>query len=238
MDVFSDRNPVAPNKKELWGGLICFIAYLILIPVALSLLPWFSDDSTQTLFLYNLAVTVCDLVVVLFVFRDFLFRSKVPFGILIVTCLFGFLGGQALDRVWGGILGFLQTTFPETPVNMNQDNLVEFFDSYGGYMIIYTAVLIPFVEEILFRGVIFAPLCQKRPFWAYVASMSAFAFMHVLSFVGAQPWWMLLYSFLQYLPAGFVLCWSYQRSRSILTPIALHGLMNLYSSVTLLLWME
>lgn len=232
MNVFSNRNIIAPSKKELWAGLACFVAYLLGIPILLGLcVPYFSEDSLRANFLYNMTISVCSFLMVLFLFRDFLFRSRVPFGLLLVTTLFGFLGARGLESLWWIVLSFVQMLLPEFPSNMNQELVEEFLTSYKGYMILNVVLLAPFIEEILFRGIIFAPLCEKNPLLAYIASMSAFAFLHVLSYIGVQHWSVLLFSFLQYLPAGFVLCWSYQRTQSIWAPIVLHGLINLYSSI-------
>lgn len=231
MNVFNNRTIIAPDRRELWGGLGCFVAYLLAIPMVVSLFFAFSEDSLRTDFLYDLSITVCSFLLILAVFRNFLFRSGVPIGLLLMTCLFGFLGYRALDSLWWILLLFIQGFLPELPTNMNQELVEEFLRNYRGYMILNVVVLAPFVEEILFRGVIFAPMCKKRPFLAYVASIVAFAGLHVVGFIGYQPWWMLLFSFLQYIPAAFVLCWSYQRSCSIWAPILLHGIMNLVSSV-------
>ena len=232
MNVFSNRNLIAPTKKELWGGLACFIAYMIAIPILLQIcVPLFSIGGTYAAFLYNISCSVCSFLMVLVVFRKLLFRSQLPMMLLLHTCFFGFIGARALDRLWMLLLSFVQLLLPETPVNMNQDLVVEFMTSYTGYMLLDVVLLAPVIEELLFRGVIFAPLCEKKPILGYAASMTAFAFLHVVSFIGVQHWSILLFSFLQYLPAGFVLCWSYQRSQSIWAPIVLHGLINLYSSI-------
>lgn len=232
MIVFKNRILVSPTQKELWGGFACFAAYLIGIPLLLSVcFPYFSGEGVSVQFHYNVTVSVCNFLMVLIVFRKFLYRSQLPFLLLALTCLFGFLGTHALESLWWILLSFFQGWLPETPTNMNQASLELLLDSYRGHMLVITVVLGPFVEEILFRGVIFAPLCKKSPLLAYVLSMTAFAGLHILSFIGVQHWAVLLFSFLQYLPAGFVLCWSYQRSRSIWAPIVLHGLLNLYSSV-------
>ena len=232
MNVFSNRNIVAPSRKELWGGLICWFAYLLVIPVLLSLcVPYFSQDSIRASFLYNLTSIVCTFLLVVFLFRNFLFRSRLPFRLLLITCLFGFLGARALESLWWILLSFISPLLPESPSNMNQNIVMEFLNTYTGFMLLDVALLAPFVEEILFRGVIFAPLCKKSPLLAYIVSMVAFAALHVISFIGVQHWSVLLFTSLQYLPAGFVLCWSYQRSGSIWSPIVLHGLINLYSSI-------
>ena len=232
MNVFSNRDVIAPTREELWGGFVCFMAYLLVIPAVLSLcFPIFAEDTPHSLFLYNLTISVCCFLLTLILFRKFLFRSRLPFGLLFVTCLFGFLANRALENLLWLLLSFLQQFLKETPINLNQNTVSAFLNTYRGAMLVNVVILGPFVEEILFRGVIFGPLCKKNIFLAYVASMVAFAALHVISYIGVQHWSVLLFSALQYLPAGFVLCWSYQRSQSIWAPIVLHGLMNLFVSL-------
>lgn len=232
MNVFNNRNIIAPSQKELWRGYVCFVAYLLVIPTVLSLcVPYFSESGSRAGFLFHLTSSVCNFLLVMILFRNFLFRSRIPFGLLLITCLFGFLGYRGLSAMWSLILVLAESLLPTEASNLNQNTVVDYLNHYSGYMLINVVVLAPVVEEVLFRGVIFAPLCKKNPLLAYVVSGGAFAMIHVLSYIGQQPGSVLLFSAAQYLPAAFVLCWSYQRTRSILAPIVLHGLMNLYSSI-------
>ncbi len=233
MIVFQNRNVIAPNKKDLLGGMLCWFAFLFL-PFFLIFIPFFQDDSLRTQFLFELTVSVLTFLLALTVFRTFLYRSRLPFPLLLLTCFFGFIGTQALDSLWGLLLFSLQGLFPEAPTNMNQEAVNAFLESYRVPMILNVVIFAPFIEEFLFRGMIFAPLCRKSPFLGYAVSMFVFAAFHVIGFVGVQHWSVLLYSLLQYLPAAFVLCWSYQRSCSIWAPIVLHGLLNLYSTIFIL----
>ena len=234
MIVFHNRDIIAPNRRELLWGLICWICYMIVFPLAFSMSGFFAEDSLRSQFLYNLSVSVSSFLLVLFLFKDFLFRCRVPFLLIVLTCFFGYIGIMGLDSLMGLVLSFLLPLLKEEPVNMNQELVNSFLYAYKGAMIVDVALLAPVIEEILFRGVIFAPLCKKSPFWAYTVSMTVFSALHVTAYIGQQHWSVLLFSFLQYLPAGFVLCWSYQRSRSIWPPIALHGIMNLLSAIAIL----
>ena len=234
MIVFNNRDIIAPNRTELLWGLLCWICYMIGFPILFSALGFFAEDSLRSQFLYNLTISVSCFLLTLFLFRNFLFRSRLPFLLLLITCFFGYIGVMGLESLMGLFLSFLVPFLKESPTNMNQEIVNSFLYAYKGAMLVDVAVLAPLVEELLFRGLIFAPLCRRSPFWAYTASMAAFAALHVVSFIGDQHWTVLLFSFLQYLPAGFVLGWSYQRSRSIWAPIALHGVMNLYSAIMIL----
>ena len=59
-------------------------------------------------------------------------------------------------------------------------------------------------------------------FWAYAISAAVFCAVHVLSYVGRYEPALLALNFLQYLPAGLILAWAYEKSGSILCPILIH----------------
>ena len=234
MTVFQEKNLIVPSAKEMWAAMGCWVLDLIALPLLFSLFPFFREDSLRAQFLYDLSITVCSFIIILFCFRKFLFRSRLPFNLLALTCLFGFLGARGLEAFCGIFLSFFVSFLPEDALNMNQELVNSFLESYSLPMIINVALLTPFIEELLFRGSLFGPMCKKSPFLAYIVSMILFAGLHVVSFIGIQHWSVLLFSFVQYLPAGFVLGWCYQRSHSIWPPIVLHGLLNLFSSFMIL----
>ena len=234
MFVFKNRDVIAPSRKELLWGLLCWFAFMVGFPLLFGAMGIFAEDSLRANFLYNLTVSVSSFALVLLVFRNFLFRSRLPFYMLLITCLFGFIANMGLESLNNILLALLYPFLQEDPTNLNQEAVNSFLNNYTGYMLLDVILLAPIVEELLFRGTIFGPLCRRSPLWAYIVSIAAFATLHVVGSIGVQHWTVILFSFLQYLPGGFVLCWSYQRSQSIWAPIALHGIMNLYSSIMIL----
>ncbi len=86
--------------------------------------------------------------------------------------------------------------------------------------------LAPFVEEVLFRGLVFGGLKSRGRVLAYTVSCVLFALMHVWQFAVSS--WDLSYFLLmlQYLAPGLVLAWVYERSGTLWTSIALHAAAN------------
>lgn len=96
-------------------------------------------------------------------------------------------------------------------------------------MILVAVLLAPIVEETLFRGVLFGTIRRKSRLLAYIVTALVFSVYHLWQFfVGGFEWSMLLY-LLQYIPASLALCWCYERSGSIWSPIVLHAAINLIS---------
>ncbi|MCL2368723.1 MAG: CPBP family intramembrane metalloprotease [Oscillospiraceae bacterium] len=87
-------------------------------------------------------------------------------------------------------------------------------------------VLAPIWEEILFRGMIFAPLRNRNRVVAYAVSTLGFALLHTfmsLLFDFAPTLFLVT---LVYVPAGLALCWIHERTKSLWSAIFLHALMN------------
>jgi membrane protease YdiL (CAAX protease family) len=90
----------------------------------------------------------------------------------------------------------------------------------------FTACLItPPVEELIYRGVLVGALDDARRRWiAVVGSGTAFAALHWLY---GRP----LPAMVEYFGAGAVMAWAFLRSRSLLAPILLHALGNVFVGV-------
>lgn len=84
--------------------------------------------------------------------------------------------------------------------------------------------LAPLLEETLFRGVLFGALRGSRPVLAYVVSCGVFAAAHLWPYIGLGP--MVWLCVLQYLPVSVALCYSYEKSGCLWTPILLHMINN------------
>ena len=88
------------------------------------------------------------------------------------------------------------------------------------------SLLVPTVEECIYRGLIFRNLYGKSHWCAYIVSMLAFALIHILGYVRQYTPLEILMAVLQYLPAGLCLAWSYIKADTIFAPIAIHATVN------------
>lgn len=93
-------------------------------------------------------------------------------------------------------------------------------------MIVEVALLVPFLEEVLFRGYLLSFLKGSlHPFFAYVASSLAFAWMHYSVYQQASNW--------AFLPAlfifGFVAALIRDNNNSLLRIVGLHSGFNAIS---------
>jgi len=88
-----------------------------------------------------------------------------------------------------------------------------------GPWFVWAVVLAPLVEEWIYRGVLQSTLRERVPQCGRIAgSALAFWLVHWVSYGGVTP--------VIHLVAGLVLAWSFERTRSLLTPVLLHALGN------------
>ena len=99
-------------------------------------------------------------------------------------------------------------------------------------MLAIGVLLAPIVEEILFRGVVFGTLRKKSRLLAYAVSSVLFSIYHLWSYLIYSFNPVLLLFLVQYVPAGIVLAWSYERGRNVWCPVFLHMLIN-YISISI-----
>jgi hypothetical protein len=100
------------------------------------------------------------------------------------------------------------------------------------------AVLSPFAISCLFYATVFAPVCCKRPWLAYLLVALAVAFPRICN--GMTYWNPTdeLFLYLAQLPMHLIACWSYQKTDTVWAPITVHASANLIACVLcmLMLW--
>lgn len=94
-------------------------------------------------------------------------------------------------------------------------------------VLVTVIVLMPFVEEFLFRGVILGNLYQKNSVLAVMVSVILFTVFHTLPYLGVvgDPAYLCCYGF-QFIPMGLFLSWLYISTDSIVPPMAAHMILN------------
>ena len=99
---------------------------------------------------------------------------------------------------------------------------------------ITTIFLAPLSEECLFRGLMFGQTLKKSRLGAYALSAICFALIHVMGYLGTYTPLQLVLSLVQYLPAGLILAWSYEKAGTIAVPILIHMIINAISMVQII----
>ena len=224
---------VSLTNRETRNGLIYMAISLIALPWLLSEGNAYLADPLS-MGKVNFVYYLINFLVMIWLCRNFLGQSlnyalKIPFPVLWYGAL-GYLGAQALGEVLGILTLFLYPGFS----NVNDQTIISMLREDSQLIIWGTVFLVPLVEELFFRGLIFRNLWSKNHVAAYLVSMALFSLIHVAGYIGTYSPVHLLLCFVQYLPASFCLCWCYCQTGTIITPIIMHSLTNAMSVYYLL----
>ena len=137
-----------------------------------------------------------------------------------------------LNLCISGVLSWLAESIENIDaVNQNNEAIIEMTKNGYGKIRAIGVFMAPISEEVMFRGGIFRSLRKRSRIMAYCASMAAFSIYHVWTYAVNNPvYWIFV---VEYLPASFVLCRSYEKTDTIWSPIFLHMLINDISLKTL-----
>jgi len=134
----------------------------------------------------------------------------------------GFLAYQLLGIITTNLILAIDPDFS----NINDASINEMTQASRFLMVISTVFMVPFVEELFYRGFLFAQLRNRSRLLAYGVSIAVFCFIHIMGYIGSYSIPTLLLCFLQYIPAGLCIAWAYEISDSIFTPMLIHMLVN------------
>ena len=212
------------RDELLWGWVYLAFEFLflptILQLVSFSLFPGISDAEFNFLYYFvNFLATIL-------IFHSFLSRNLgIAKGKFLQVGLYVLLG---LVIYWTSNLVMSELTFRIMPdfYNVNDAGIAAMSQEAFLLMAIGTVLLVPVAEESLFRGLLFRGIYGKSRWAAYAVSALCFCLPHVSVYIGSYDLSLLAMCFIQYLPAGLMLAWSYEKSNTILTPIIIHTIIN------------
>lgn len=217
------------DQTERIAGAVFFVVYLLVMPLLLERLFSLAETLLGTqiepgfrnaLYYYFLfAVT-------LLIFHRFLALTSSRFfddlgrslTVLFLSLLVFYGANELMYRV-------LSLFFTNRP-NLNDTVIAAQVGAAPRTTALIVIFLAPFVEEVLFRGLVFGCLKELSRPAAYVVSAALFSLLHVWTFALWQ--WDLTYLVLtlQYLVPGLVFAWAFDRSGTLWTSILLHAAVN------------
>ena len=217
---------VTMSRREKLLGWIYYPLQLLVIPVLLSLINALTDYPLSEAILNVAYFGINFLCVGLIFFRFLKENGKIALSSPI-RCLSSAIFGMVL--YWGLSYAVQIVIVVVSPdfFNVNDAAIGSMVQENYTLMVIGTAFLVPLAEETLYRGLMFGQLYNRSPLAAYVVSVSVFAAVHVVGYIGQYAPMQLCLCFLQYLPAGIAMGFAYARANSIWAPILMHVTFNL-----------
>lgn len=213
------------SHSETLCGWFYFVFYLFLLPSILTaangMLPQALSEAEL-----NFAYFFINFLTVLWIFHSFLgesFRQVTRHPILVgQAVILGAVAYFACSWAVEKLIFLLAPGF----ANANDASIGQMLRGNAFLMTLGTVVLVPPVEECMFRGLIFRKLYGTNKWAAYLVSIAAFTLIHIVGFVGSYSPLELCLAALQYLPAGVCLAWAYTKGNTIFAPIFIHAFVN------------
>ena len=114
----------------------------------------------------------------------------------------------------------------DNQTNLNDAALLTQITAAPRMMAIVVIFLAPFLEELLFRGLIFGWLREHSRAAAYIVSCLLFALLHVWQYALMHQDVSYLLTTAQYIIPGFIFTWAYDHSGSLWTAVGVHAAVN------------
>jgi membrane protease YdiL (CAAX protease family) len=213
------------TNQETMGGFVYLVFQLLFLGPILS---WINAQLQHPLTEaeLNFVFYLVNFIAILLIFHDFLGRAlnqATRHPVILFEAVV--LGLAAYYVCTQGITWLVRRLVPGFH-NYNDEAIAAMRGSNFFLMAIGTVVLVPPVEECLYRGLIFRNLYKRSPLAAYIVSILAFSIIHIVGYIGVYEPLELLMAFLQYLPAGLCLAWGYMKADTIFAPILIHAIIN------------
>jgi len=214
---------------EQIAGVVFFAVYLVVLPFATDpafrlaerLLGTSISDTLQNVIYYYILFSVT-----IIIFHKYIGhtsrRLADNLGVAAKTLVVGLVALYGLNEL---VYRFSNLLFTNR-TNLNDSTISAQIQDAPHVTILIVVFLAPFVEEVLFRGLVFGNLKFKSRAVAYTVSCALFAALHVWQFAVVNQDITYFALMVQYLVPGVVLAWVYDHSGTLWTAIGLHAAAN------------
>jgi membrane protease YdiL (CAAX protease family) len=213
------------TRQEQVRGLIFFGLYFLVFPALKMVVEWaldrffglyLSEAMSAAVYYYIMGALT------LAVFWSFLKNAWDILVRFVPENLFAF-GTGLLGAL---ILGFFVRLLPTPVENPEPVTWAEQFAYSPAATVTIVVVLMPLIDEVLFRGLVFGTLRRHSRPLAWAASVVLFLLYSVWTYAVAGQDARYLLLFVQYLPMALALTWCYDRGGSIWSAAALHAVLD------------
>ena len=222
---------------EQIAGTVFFVIYLVVLPFAAGPLFRLAGrllDVTISAALQNVIYYYVLFAVTVLIFHKFLARTCRNLADNLRGACRMLLGGLVALYGLNELAYRLTNLIIANRTNLNDTAISAQMDSAPYMTLLIVVLLAPFVEEVLFRGLVFGNLKGKSRPVAYVVSCALFALLHVWQFAVVKQDITYFLLMVQYLVPGLVLAWAYEHSGTLWTSIAIHAAANALSAWAML----
>ncbi len=224
--------PIALTQRQQSLGFTYLILSLFLLPLVFNAANAALGRPLNSAWL-NFVYYCMNFACLTAIFRDYLTRCFALACKKIGKVLLYALGGFGVYYVTSLALTWLIHRIDPNFSNINDANLSGQISGNFFIMAVGTALLVPTAEELMHRALVFGSLHKSSRLGAYMVSAALFAAVHVMGYVGLYAPLTLALCLVQYLPAGLILAWCYEKTGTVFTPILIHTAVNVMGLVAL-----
>jgi hypothetical protein len=225
------------STGEQIAGAVFFLVYLLVLPLAAAPLQRLAESLlgvSVSAVMKNVLYYYVLFAVTLILFHGYLLRTtrrliEEP-ALAFQALALGLIALYGLNELAYRV----SSLFLAAPTNLNNSTISAQIDSAPHMTALIVIFLAPFVEEVLFRGLVFGNLRGRSRWLAYLVSCLLFALLHVWQFAVKNHDLTYFVLMVQYLVPGLVLAWTYDHSGTLWSSIALHAAANALSVWTML----
>lgn len=216
------------SKPQKIAGSIYLPLHIFILPVLISMLAFYlpsgMGDLTANIIYYSMGFAFC--LIAMFRYLRTAFDILLDnFLKVLLSIIFSYVIYMLLNYMASAVL---LAILGDQILNPNNQAVADMAGEGGLGPTVGLAIFIaPVVEELLFRGVIFGAVREKRRWLAYVVSIAAFGVYHIWQYALTSMDLTVLIYMIQYIPAGYVLARCYEQTNCIWAPIFLHMGINL-----------
>ena len=217
---------------EQIAGVVFFVIYLLVLPFATAPIFRFVErliamdiprNVENMVYYYVLFATA------VIIFHGFLGRTTRNlfdrFPLVGKTALAGLVAHYGLNELVYRLVNLVITS----RTNLNDTTISAQIEDAPRSTLLIVIFLAPFVEEVLFRGLVFGNLKNKSRLMGYAVSCLLFALLHVWQFAVNNQDVTYFLVMVQYLVPGVVLAWAYEHSGTLWTAIGVPAAVNALS---------
>ena len=222
---------------EQIAGVVFFVIYLLVLPFVTTPLFNLAErllDTTISGAMRNILYYYILFAVTLIIFHGFLARTSRRLldnlGLACKSAAVGLVGLYGLNELVYRLTNLIFTN----RTNLNDTTISAQIDDAPHMTLLIVIFLAPFVEEVLFRGLVFGNLQRTSRALASQVRCVLFALLHVWQFAVVKQDVTYFLLMIQYLVPGLVLAWAYDHSGTLWSSIALHAAANALSTWAML----
>ena len=228
-----------PETSQIVASIFYSVIAFFSLPFILLLFMQGSFDNPTTLSIIEIIYHVINFIVMISIFWRYLadsfinvqadsktFKSTLEISVALMFVLSVVIGVvfATKEPSIGNLVAGGTLPLAEMELFTLSGNLVVMNPIFGTICLV---VLVPFTTSCVYYAATFAPICNNKPWLAYLVVTLYLAFPRLCNGLTYWPLEEELVLYLTQLPFHLIACWAYQKTDTIWAPIATHAIVNL-----------